>query len=553
MFSYLLKFQAQRIGRYFKNNKAAKSITIVLFALVFLSIAFGVYKFFNFGAATIDSDSYLYFRNALVLYVFEVFFLLVYFLLLISSAITALFSLFDENTSAIIASPSFQKNTVWSWIVTELSSLWIFLFVLVPAVIGVLPKKNIILSGAISLLQILTAVTAIVLTSYIIIFIVSHILRLFKARVSKKKLAFILVGIFSIIFVIIAYQIKSFDIATVLEPGNLALTVAPVSQVAKGFVYFPSTISALGMYSERLGSVVPALEVLGILIFTDAVLFLLFKLSSKNYLIFWQEVSEGNELKEPSRKKLRLSFLLKTKTGALFYKEMIETFRNQRNVLWLFFLLILWVSNIGLSIVLKNNLQSGNYLLPNLPGLVLAIQAVILSYFIAALVLRFAFIAFSSEKKTSWILGSAPIKYSEALLSKFIFYTCCFGLVGLITGVINNCIFGGISGHFTLVLVSSVISAIILTAYGMSLGAFFPNFQTDDPQQTSNTLPGLALIFGSILYGFIEAFFLYNFVIGNIRIYLLIIFFVLVGFLVFYLLWLSGSSLNKRDFAEEED
>ena len=79
MFWDIISLQFSRGRRYFKQRFGAKLVTASLFFLVFAAVAAGIYIFFykGFGFLT----RYPYFKDAIVLYSFELFFLLVSFLL----------------------------------------------------------------------------------------------------------------------------------------------------------------------------------------------------------------------------------------------------------------------------------------------------------------------------------------------------------------------------------------------------------------------------------------------------------------------------------------
>ena len=132
MLQFLWQINFRRFGRYFYQSRAAKIITVALFLLVFCAVAVGIYQFFYHGFLYLED--YPYFRPALTLYSFEVFFLLIGFLVFLGSLITLLFGLFKNRRSVFIAaSPKFSILPVYALYSGLMSSAWIFLFVLAPA------------------------------------------------------------------------------------------------------------------------------------------------------------------------------------------------------------------------------------------------------------------------------------------------------------------------------------------------------------------------------------------------------------------------------------
>ena len=135
MFSLLLlRHHLRRIGRYFRRNRVAKIITVFLFLLVFAAIAAGVYLFFTRGLRSIAGDPFL--RVAIPLYINELFFLIVGYLMASSALISGLFALFRKEDSWVVATPRYRAIP-WN-VAREVSAaaLWPLLLIAIPAVIA---------------------------------------------------------------------------------------------------------------------------------------------------------------------------------------------------------------------------------------------------------------------------------------------------------------------------------------------------------------------------------------------------------------------------------
>jgi Zn-dependent protease with chaperone function len=92
---------------------------------------------------------------------------------------------------------------------------------------------------------------------------------------------------------------------------------------------------------------------------------------------------------------------------------------------------------------------------------------------------------------------------------------------------------------------------LFLVTFGLGLGAIFPNFDSDDPEVISTSLPGLAFIFGSLFYGGVGAYLFYGFLMGNATIGALVGFDALTILLGIAILGLSLRSLRKFEFVRD--
>ncbi len=131
-------------------------------------------------------------------------------------------------------------------------------------------------------------------------------------------------------------------------------------------------------------------------------------------------------------------------------------------------------------------------------------------FFISAFVLRFVFPTFGSERKSAWLLATAPIKMTRVYWAKLWFFTSIFTTLGILIVAINLSHYGVSFLSFGFSMIIFISSVIFIIVYGLSLGAIFPNFETDDPSALSTSLPGLGFIVGSLIYGTLGGFLLYK-------------------------------------------
>jgi len=147
---------------------------------------------------------------------------------------------------------------------------------------------------------------------------------------------------------------------------------------------------------------------------------------------------------------------------------------------------------------------------------------------------------------------SSPVNMKKVYYAKLLFYGASFLAVGVVVGLLNIAIlqFPILSALLSFIMFLTAI--IFVTVYGLSLGAIFPNFDTDDPQVLSTTLPGLGFMFGSLFYGAIGAALLYVFISGGSVlgfVFFEVLSFVVVGALVY----LAPRSLQKKEFVKIGD
>jgi len=166
-------------------------------------------------------------------------------------------------------------------------------------------------------------------------------------------------------------------------------------------------------------------------------------------------------------------------------------------------------------------------------------------------VLRFVLPSFSTEAKTSWIIGTSPIRLKNVMISKLLFFTSLFLIFAVAISLFNFWIFDpGRLEAFVYVLIFCA-TVVVITMLGLFIGFVFPNFESEDPEVLGTSVPGLLFTLSSVLYGALGAFVYYlHLQNGN----MLIVFTYLLASLLLFgvLLLLSPKYLKKLEFAESE-
>ncbi len=511
---YFLKLQFLKGFRFFKTKPLAKIITALLFAVVFMLVAFGVYKFFSKGFAFFANTPY--FAAAVSLYMYELFLLVIFIMLWCASVIAVIFSLFrNKEGTWLLATPKFLYVPYASYIKTVASSSWLLVLIMFPAVLAAVRvnKQSLLLTLVPIVSSLLFAAGCIALV-FIFTLLVARIISL----INRKLLNFASVSLVHLgtIFFLLSVLVSRFrhsDLIKVLYAEDLYINKAPLTLVHELYRVFPTHVLAKTFLAAQFGEVALMWKSFLLILGGVSILIFLAWLSLKLWFLpVWQALSENtSELVTPGKKKLGSLVLLRTPSRVVIYKELMSFTRSARNLSWFIFIGLLWFANVGAQNYLQNQIVRHNLVDTILPVIVTVLPLAILSYFTAALVLRFAFPSFSEERDTAWVFIVSPLKKSTIIWSKFLFYLLLFTLVTSLAQLL----FLGVSVvpqfYAVEIYIASIVMTFFLTALGTSLGGAFPNFETSDPEVLSTSVPGLATVVISVGYGALVtyAFYLY--------------------------------------------
>ncbi|MDZ7611190.1 MAG: hypothetical protein U5L10_00285 [Candidatus Moranbacteria bacterium] len=557
MWNILLRYYVIRIGRYFKKQTTAKVFTVTAFLFLGALLMIGSYLFFLEGFGYISSNEF--FSQALFLYVYEIFFPFLAFLLAFSGAIFGIFSLFrGQENNWIMASPGYNTLFIHKMFTVLVSSSWPIVIVAAPFVLAVATFFNLsFFSGLVVFLGILAFSLTVTVLSVATVFFLAILLFFLGSVLNKKILSFRFIALAVLIVFLFLGMFFWFPV-TENKPGeifditNLSTPAAGTEKIINQFEALPTHSVALAIHEVQQGYLVSAfLRWIGVL----AVLFIasvLLALLKKKFLVLWQKLQEGEfKAQKKSAKPGKDNFFKKSDSlgSILFKKEWLKLIRNKRNLLWLMFSLSLWLLYSGVNYYFIKHSDFQNAQREIIPFTISALQFLVAIYFTAALVLRFAFPSFSEERKSVWIIASAPLNLGKLFIYRAVFYSFVFTVIGILFGFLNFIQFQGGWLKMILMLDMFALSIVFVSVLGLALGAIFPNFETDDPQKLSTSLPGLALIFFSLAYGVIAsyAFYLFYFF-DNYLAYL--IFGIASAAIVLLLAYLAVQSLKKKEFVK---
>ena len=553
--------------KYLKTQRAAKLITIFIFLAVLFAVGFGIYSFFRWEFSLIANDAYL--RVALPLFFYEGLFLVVFLLVLVSSFITGMFTLFrGRNDALIMASPRYAMVFWRGYWRAFFSSAWPVVVIAIPAFLGSSAVFPVSFLGGLFFVVALVLLAGIAVALAIALFMaassIMYLLHRFfwKYFGAEGLFSFGTSALFGILVLAVGLalawrQAWTGDVVSIFAPFSSSWTASRIDIIMSRFSVFPSHLVTLELFNAQMGDFGSAAIITLGLVFMFCLCLLILRILQWGFLPLWQLFQEGRFEAKAAAPRMRASKgpitfprFFKSPLGALFEKEMIILFREMRSVLWFFFLLVLWGIQIVMEFFIRANLIKYNVDLTTIVAQIETLELATAIYFISAFIVRFVFPAFSSERRTAWILGTAPLDLKTVFWAKFLFYSGIFLVLGLAFTVLNFAIIQTAVAQAFAFLCFALVMIVFLVAYGLGLGAIFPNFESDDPEVLSTTLPGLGFIFGSLIYGACGSYLFYGFL-AHGSLGPLAGFDILTLILAALMIILSLRSLGKIEFIKE--
>lgn len=556
MFSILLNFEFKKISKFYKTKRLAKTVTTLLFVVIFMFVAAGIYLFFIEGFSYIKIIGQKFFRSAILLYLNQMFLLILSTIILFSAFIQCIFTLFrSKNDVWLMSTPGFHNIPNLIYLKTIFNSLWPFFVIFIPTTIAIQHSFNINFIGVLFiLLSLLLLLIFIVTLTLLIIFFIGFIYYQIANFTKIFKINLKLLITFCIIFFIVLsaniwQRTINKDIIALFKADQIE-GQATLEAIESLFYYLPTNYVAKEIYFWQTNNTNEALLNFFTFSLYTFILILAWLGMSYFYYPLWQKLQENNYHAGTESKtiKHRETFNFSGgQTSALFKKEYLSFVRNGKNALWFLFLLFIWLAQTGINIMLQFNIKKYVLDTESVLAIILTLQFVTIVYFVSAFALRFVFPSFSSEKRTLWIIAHAPINYKKLFFSKFIFFQILFIIIGITIGAMNLN-FLSIPANIAMEIFMLFLLAIIfIITLSLSFGAIFPNFETDDPSIISTSLPGLGFIFISLAYSAIGGFIIYNSFSYNMTAYLSI-YILLTIISIISLLIYSPKTLEHRDF-----
>ena len=113
------------------------------------------------------------------------------------------------------------------------------------------------------------------------------------------------------------------------------------------------------------------------------------------------------------------------------------------------------------------------------------------AFVLAAITVRFAFPAVSTEGEAFWLVQTAPISYKSYLWIKFFIYFLPLLLLSLPLIAATNLLLNVTPFMMTLSTITIFLLVPGIVALGIGLGAAFPDFKSENPAQSATGFGGL--------------------------------------------------------------
>lgn len=553
------RYHLNAFRRYFAVRRTAKLVTAFLFGMIGIGLMMTVFVFFASGLRFIAQDSY--FHDALTAYIYEGYTLIVFWLVAFSAVITLLFSLFrSKENDWILASPRFS---MLQWVIFSrvvISSLWPLALLFLPGVTAAAIVFHISFWGWFAVLFSVALLTVLAVGSiYALILTLAKFLetlsRIFLTSLfSFRNIVVIVLLLVTALAALTWRQSFNVDLIQLFQANKVGNFLPDVTAIVSRFSFFPSHLVAGTLYNWQQGDVRHAVSLVGMLVSFVLAIGVLGWFTSRWYLSLEQQLRSGTYIAQ-TNSTLRRTQTARFRGGyirVLLKKELLMTSRDGRNISWFAFLLLIWLCVVGLNIVLGHLLAKNSIDTRTFSATIQVLQFVTTVYFVSAFALRFVYPALSTERKTAWILASAPIRFSRVYWAKLAYHLVLFTALGVLVGYANLAFLGVSlrSAGWTLLVFLTTLPLLII--FALSLGALFPNFETADPSEVGNSLPGFGFITGSLLYGAAGGWLLYRVLFGGSIVPILGFELVSVLLMIFFLS-IAPYAMEKIDFAKTQN
>ncbi len=520
MLRLFFRFELEKVRKYFRTRALAKVVTTLMFFAVFLFVGAGIYFFFVSGFRSINREAVPDSKMALALFLYEVFLLILAAITAFSATVSGVFNLFKgANNTWLIGSPRFATFPKIVLLRSVMTSALPFLVLFVPATLAFNKVYGL---GMLSLVSIVLSILFLLVTinSLTLSFLLAVTLLYYKLTQKISKLRFSFGGLISILIAGVSLALisawgalRGLDLVQLFK-ADIESDVLSVENIAGYFHFLPTHPFATELLNWQNANYTSALSDLIVLLVVMLSSFIVWWVFSPHFYRPWQKFQEGATLGSsvlgvvtPSHKRVYL--FSGSQTMALFKKEMLVNSRNYKGIFWFLFLFVIWLLQIGTNSVLGFNIAKHQSDISLKLALLQSLQFVIAIYFISSFSLRFVFPSFSVEKKSAWILASAPLRFRDIFYGKYLFYATFFVIIGLIMSGLTTYALNVPVLHTLYSVVLFITATLFIVTFGLSFGAMFPSKESDDPEVVTTSMPGLFFTALSLLFGALCAFVLY--------------------------------------------
>jgi hypothetical protein len=498
-----------RVVALFKQRNWARLLVMMAFLAIFFLLAGGV---FLFSLMTfIFLGGYPEYNQPVITYSLAITFVFTAVLILASSMITSLGTLFQREDNSLLFSSPIEIGTIFEsrLLDTIFLSIWPLFVFAFPLILGYGRAFRL---GFSTIFLFLVGLFFLALSSTLL----GAIVALFISRLWGN-----LKGKFLMLFLLLVIPALGISLIGILLPsqlmGNLGeLSIGEISQLLSRQVimtkFLPTTwlvnLVYFGPSNLRFG-----LEnLLALILFYLPILATLYLLRDKFYYGAVNKTAEGRFIAAPwdvvEKRARPFPYLLPGRMGALTEKDWLVTLRSSPQLFQLGF--IFFLELIYFLVISRIPMEKFAQALPDWqPEKLVMINFFFIGYLVSVFAMRYVFPLISLEGQSSWIVWSAPIKrikiFWQKLISSFLIIFLWMETSALILIKILGL---PLAPQWPLLLVNLPL-ALTITFITLGIGAIKPNFWERNPEKLSTSPGGLAATAACLGYIAVVTFFLF--------------------------------------------
>ena len=509
MLGHVIGYHLSYFKHFYAQHTFARVLVTVFSLALGFGIAWGLYILFSQGLLFVQEQEFA--AQALTAYLYQALFLVLTFLIWISTSLIILFRIAKSETDAwIITSPrTFILPIYWSFL-AFLLSIPIFL-ILIPGLGASISVYN--LSLPYTIIGIFAGILFLMSTVSVSMFILSALLSiLYKSNLLSLRNAIISFSLVLVCFIGgITYNLALQDTPQLFQADDVTITEIDSTRITQGFAWTPGYLMASvppALHQDNPGHALSwTLGLAGIILISYSGYIWLMTAHIKGIWTVFRSNPHTHQIPRSTFPRFSDSRVI-----SLIEKEWLPLVRNKKDILWLSFITLLWLMSMGVlfqapEVSLTNLADTERFIVYGVWGVAI--------YFLLAVILKFILTSFMYDIPYQWIIKSSPLSLHQVYQAKYLFYT----IIGIIDAILLIGIGSLISGIPLSISLLALLAGIIVIAFSISLalylGSFFLDISARDVSsrdEAGTTIPGILFILISsgasflILFSFEQGF-----------------------------------------------
>lgn len=477
-----------------KNNMVSvKNESALKISVIFLFIVFYGFGSFWLLLRSFDYVSGIFgFGYFLIDRLLYVFFMILFFMLIVSQLIIAYSGFYKNNEVGFLLSSPLHYRTVYKikFLESTFLSSWAFAFLAVPLFFAYGVGKS--LGIGFYVITVCLSIQFIFITAAIGTVLAVLLTKIFS---SKFYRTIIKIGVILLVAAFVYYKKAKQDFNW--NTGDLGLVLDQLLSHTKISLYplLPSYWIAKSILSFVARD------------WSNFVFYFMLNLSSAFFCVWvcflfgdrfyfngWESIAAGAKTKL-YKPRISLSIIDKNKYLVIILKDLKLFFRDP--VQWSQF--AIFFGMIGLYIL---NLRSMRYDIDSIfwKNLISYLNIGTIALTLGTLCTRFIYPQMSIESKRLWIIGLMPVKIRHVLFLKYITNVFICLLITLVLMIISNIMLKVSLYMYVFSIISLVFMSFGLPGLALGLGAIFPNIKEDDTSKIVSGFGGTLTLIVSIVY-----------------------------------------------------